>query len=207
MKLHNQNYHIDWLLCHTAFLTNFLLSLPGVLFMFFGKKDQYWLFWQRHCCYFHFTLITDNIWQSRRRGFTRFFFFLSFQKSAAAQRTESVVVQCTLQFNEKNSRSVSIVVLQIPCHPLGFDEIFSISFFNWCNIIVPIIFSEFSIQWCFHEIFCCSQVATTTKTTLPFFTITDGSLIERTVARRWRRRRASELMFSHTWQARDAHIM
>lgn len=102
-------------------------------------------------------------------------FFLSFQKSAA-QRTESVV-QCTLQFNEKNSRSVSIVVLQIPCHPLGFDEIFSISFFNWCNIIVPIIFSEFSIQWCFHEIFCCSQVATTTKTTLPFFTITDGSLI------------------------------
>ena len=142
---------------------------------FFGKKDQYWLFWQRHCCYFHFTLITDNIWQSRR-GFTRFFFLLSFQKSAAAQRTESVV-QCTLQFNEKNSRSVSIVVLQIPCHPLGFDEIFSISFFNWCNIIVPIIFSEFSIQWCFHEIFCCSQVATTTKTTLPFFTITDESLI------------------------------
>ena len=39
------------------------------------------------------------------------------------------------------------------------------------------IFAEFSIQWCFHEIFCCSQVATTTKTTLPFFTIlTDGSL-------------------------------
>ena len=185
----------------SGFLTNFLLSLPGVLFMFFGKKDQYWLFWQRHCCYFHFTLITDNIWQPRR-GFTRFFFSV-FQKSAA-QRTESV---CTLQFNEKNSRSVSIVVLQIPCHPLGFDEIFSISFFNWCNIIVPIIFSEFLYSGVFTRIFCCSQVATTTKTTLPFFTITDESLIERTVARRFRRRRASELMFSHTWQARDAHIM
>ena len=140
--------------------------------------------------------------------FHEIFFLSQFSKiRSSTTYWVSSIVQCTLQFNEKNSRSVSIVVLQIPCHPLGFDEIFSISFFNWCNIIVPIIFSEFSIQWCFHEIFCCSQVATTTKTTLPFFTITDGSLIERTVARRWRRRRASELMFSHTWQARDAHIM
>ena len=116
LKLHNRNYHIDWLLCHTTFLTNFLLSLPGVLFMFFGKKDQYWLFWQCHCCYFHFTLITDNIWQSRR-GFTRFFFLSQFSKiRQTAQRTESVV-QCTLQFNQKMSLSVSSVVLQIPCHP------------------------------------------------------------------------------------------
>ena len=116
---------------------------------FFWQKRSILI--QRHCCYFHFTLITDNIWQSRR-GFTRFFFLLSFQKSAAAQRTESVV-QCTLQFNEKNSRSVSIVVLQIPCHPLGFDEIFSISFFNWCNIIVPIIFSEFLYSGVFTRYF------------------------------------------------------
>ena len=188
-------------------MTNFLLSLPGVLFMFFGKKRSILIILTASLLLL--SLHFDN-WQHLTVAppwFHEIFFLSQFSKirSSTTYWVVSSIVQCTLQFNEKNSRSVSIVVLQIPCHPLGFDEIFSISFFNWCNIIVPIIFSEFFYTVVFsRENFCCSQVATTTKTTLPFFTITDGSLIERTVAARWRRRRASELMFSHTWQARDA---